>query len=116
MSACRLCKHTETQTVFSHPHLPLFIGTIGENTPKELRSLHLPLTLIQCKNCHLIQQAPDEQLNLYLDRIYSATHDSAVSGTRTGEGEFGKERARNFFQGIQKETLNGKVLEIGCNR
>ena len=113
--ACRVCGQEGFREIFSHSDTPLFIGILGPRTPVELRHVRLPLALVRCEECQTIQQPDDPRLNALLDTIYHATHDNACSGTRTGEGEFGKQRAEAFLEGVGLKDMPERVLEIGCN-
>ena len=113
--SCRICDHTDCSVIFSHPSTPLFIGILGPRTPNEISGVKLPISLVRCQRCGTIQQPVEPQVDELLDTIYRVSHDNACSGTRTGEGEFGRQRAENFLTAVDLAQMPPRVLEIGCN-
>ncbi|MBO89838.1 MAG: hypothetical protein CMP14_09985 [Rickettsiales bacterium] len=112
---CRVCGSPECREVFSHDDTPLFIGIIGDETPADLVDIRLPVSLVVCENCSTVQQADNPKVEALLDQIYIASQDNACSGTRTGEGEFGLQRAQEFLQKTGLSRMPKRVLEVGCN-
>ncbi len=112
---CRICGHTVHREIFSHPETPLFIGIVGENTPDDLANISLPISLVICGNCHTVQQPVEPKVDALLDQIYLVSQDNACSGTRTGEGEFGMQRANLFLEKTGLDAMPERILEIGCN-
>ena len=113
---CRICGRAERQEIFSHPNTPLFVGILGPDTPKNLSNINLPISLVRCRECDTIQQPIEPKVDALLDQIYMASHDNACSGTRTGEGEFGRRRAQQFLDGVDLNKMPADILEIGCNQ
>ena len=113
---CRICGHDKHQEIFSHSNTPLFVGILGPDTPEQLANVKLPISLVKCLNCDTIQQPVEPKVDALLDQIYMASHDNACSGTRTGEGEFGRQRAQQFLDGVSLNEMPADILEIGCNQ
>jgi SAM-dependent methyltransferase len=112
---CRICGHAGHKEIFSHPETPLFVGIIGDKTPTNLENVKLPISLLLCESCLTVQQASNAKVDALLDQIYLISQDNACSGTRTGEGEFGMQRANEFIEKTGLSTMPKRVLEIGCN-
>jgi SAM-dependent methyltransferase len=112
---CRICGHTGHREIFTHPETPLFVGIVGDDTPEDLANITLPLSLVICEACQTVQQPVEPKVDALLDQIYLASQDNACSGTRTGEGEFGIQRANLFLEMTGLDTMPDRVLEIGCN-
>ena len=112
---CRVCGRRVTREIFSHPDTPLFLGIIGENTPEELININLPISLVVCEFCQTVQQPVETKVDALLNQIYLTSQDNACSGTRTGEGEFGRQRANLFLKMTGLDTMPERILEVGCN-
>ncbi len=113
--SCRVCGSADLLEIFAHPKTPLFVGIVGENTPDELVNATLPISLVACSICKTIQQSVEPEIDELLDQIYLNSQDNAVSGTRTGEGEFGIQRAHLFIEKAGLDAMPARILEIGCN-
>jgi SAM-dependent methyltransferase len=112
---CRVCGHGTCTTIFSHPDTPLFIGILGPSVPRGIANVRLPIALVRCERCGTVQQPAEPRVDELLDTIYRASRDNACSGTRTGEGEFGRQRAETFLGSVDLLEMPPRVLEIGCN-
>lgn len=113
---CRVCGHADLAVCFTHPDTPLFVGIEAPDTPPDLVGVRLPISLVRCAACQTIQQPEGPRRDALLDKVYFASHGNAVSGTRTGEGEFGMQRAQQFLDGVGIERAPPRVLEVGCNQ
>ena len=102
---CYICISDKYLTILDKIEIPIWDGSCNSNNGMFFSNLR------QCEKCgHVYQNIPKE-LSEKLTKIYNS--ENAQASTQTGEGNWGKERAKLFLKNIDYKKYNS-VIEIGC--
>lgn len=102
---CSICSSEKYLTILDKGEIPIWDGSCKSNNGMFFSNLR------QCEKCgHVYQNIPTE-LSKKLTKIYNS--ENAQASTETGDGNWGKERAKLFLKNIDYKKYNS-VIEIGC--
>lgn len=102
---CYICGSESYLTILNKKEIPIWDGSCKSDIGLFFSNLK------QCKKCGHVYQNITKELSKKLTKIYNSKN--AQASTQTGDGNWGKERAKHFLKNIDYKKYNS-VIEIGC--